>query len=328
MCGTRHEPTPAGGAGGRRPPRPGRARPGGGTRNCCAASPARTDRGRARERRRDRLTVRPAAAGGAHRRRPAGGPPALGPGRLASTTARRAPPARRTARGDLELRTSLELGYADLDLPERRALRRLALLDLPDFASWIAAPLLDIGTLEAEEAVERLVDCHFVEVIGVDDTGRNRYRIHDLAREHARERCLSEESAEERETAVLRLVTSWLGLARTAAAQGPGAAGRYFPSPPPYGPSTRRPGRAPRARPRAGSPPNSLSARGGGVLRGQRDGSRRPRPGRDADREFGRAVQPVRRLVPVARRCHGRRTPQRGRRGRGLAARGAGATPF
>ncbi|MGK3944626.1 BTAD domain-containing putative transcriptional regulator [Streptomyces caeruleatus] len=133
--------------------------------------------------------------------------------------------------GDLELRTSLELGYADLDPQERRALRRLALLDLPDFAAWIAAPLLDIGTEEAEEAVERLVDCHFIDVIGVDGTGRNRYRIHDLAREHARERCLSEESAEERAAAVRRLVECWLGLAEKAAARGPGGAARYFPEP-------------------------------------------------------------------------------------------------
>lgn len=133
--------------------------------------------------------------------------------------------------GDLELRTSLELGYADLDPQERRALRRLALLDLPDFAGWIAAPLLDIGTEDAEEAVERLVDCHFIDVIGVDETGRNRYRIHDLAREHARERCLSEESAEQREAAVLRLVGCWLGLAEKAAARGPGGAVRYFPQP-------------------------------------------------------------------------------------------------
>ncbi|MFE3851938.1 BTAD domain-containing putative transcriptional regulator [Streptomyces griseorubiginosus] len=133
--------------------------------------------------------------------------------------------------GDLELRTSLELGYADLDPQEQRALRRLALLDLPDFAAWIAAPLLDIGTEEAEEAVERLVDCHFIDVIGVDGTGRSRYRIHDLAREHARERCLSEESAEERSAAVLRLVECWLGLAEKAAARGPGGAARYFPEP-------------------------------------------------------------------------------------------------
>ncbi|MFL5999819.1 MAG: AfsR/SARP family transcriptional regulator [Streptomyces sp.] len=133
--------------------------------------------------------------------------------------------------GDLELRTSLELGYADLDPQERRALRRLALLDLPDFAAWIAAPLLDIGTEEAEEAVERLVDCHFIDVIGVDGTGRSRYRIHDLAREHARERCLSEESPEERAAAVRRLVECWLGLAGKAAARGPGGTARYFPEP-------------------------------------------------------------------------------------------------
>ncbi|MFK4101170.1 BTAD domain-containing putative transcriptional regulator [Streptomyces sp. NPDC019531] len=133
--------------------------------------------------------------------------------------------------GDLELRTSLELGYADLDPQERSALRRLALLDLPDFAAWIAGPLLDIGTEEAEEAVERLVDCHFIDVIGMDGTGRGRYRIHDLAREHARERCLSEESAEERAAAVGRLVECWLGLAEKAAARGPGGAARYFPEP-------------------------------------------------------------------------------------------------
>ncbi|MEW1780331.1 BTAD domain-containing putative transcriptional regulator [Streptomyces sp. NPDC086777] len=133
--------------------------------------------------------------------------------------------------GDLELRASLELGYSDLDPQERRALRRLALLDLPDFAAWIAAPLLDIGTEEAEEAVERLVDCHFIDVVGVDGTGLARYRIHDLAREHARERCLVEESTAERTAAVLRLAASWLDLARKAAARGPGGATRHFPEP-------------------------------------------------------------------------------------------------
>ena len=157
--------------------------------------------------------------------------PHWAPGRLAGRLRDERRRLNELSAGDLELRTSLELGYADLDPPERRALRRLALLDLPDFAAWIAAPLLDIGTEEAEEAVERLVDCHFIDVIGVDDTGRGRYRIHDLAREHARERCLSEESAEERTAAVGRLVASWLGLAEKAAALGPGGAARRFPEP-------------------------------------------------------------------------------------------------
>ncbi|WP_435246108.1 AfsR/SARP family transcriptional regulator [Streptomyces sp. NRRL F-5630] len=135
--------------------------------------------------------------------------------------------------GDLEVRTSLELGYAELDPPERRALRRLALMDLPDFAAWIAAPLLDIGTEEAEEAVERLVDCHLIEVLGIDGTGENRYRIHDLVREHARERCLAEESAAERDDAVKRLVACWLTLSDRAAAQGPGGASWLLPQPDP-----------------------------------------------------------------------------------------------
>ncbi|MFI9613453.1 AfsR/SARP family transcriptional regulator [Streptomyces sp. NPDC052023] len=131
--------------------------------------------------------------------------------------------------GDLEVRASLGLGYADLDAPEQRALRRLALMDLPDFASWVAGPLLDVPAHEAEDAVERLVDCHFVEVVRTDETGRTRYRIHDLAREHARERCLADEDPHQRETAVRRLVARWLGMARAAAARGPGGASRLLP---------------------------------------------------------------------------------------------------
>ncbi|MER6456993.1 BTAD domain-containing putative transcriptional regulator [Streptomyces sp900105245] len=157
--------------------------------------------------------------------------PHWAPGRLAGRLRDERRRLNELSAGDLELRSSLELGYADLDPPEQRALRRLALLGLPDFASWIAAPLLDIGTEEAEEAVERLVDCHFIDVIGVDETGRARYRIHDLAREHAHERCLAEDGAEERAGAVLRLVACWLDLARKAAARGPGGAARHFPEP-------------------------------------------------------------------------------------------------
>ncbi|MFF3850312.1 BTAD domain-containing putative transcriptional regulator [Streptomyces sp. NPDC002328] len=133
--------------------------------------------------------------------------------------------------GDLEVRASLGLGYADLGAQEQRALRRLALLDLPDFAAWVAGPLLDVTADEAEEAVERLVDCYFVEVVRTDETGRTRYRIHDLAREHARERCLADEDGPDREAAVRRLVDRWLDMARSAAARGPGGASRLFPLP-------------------------------------------------------------------------------------------------
>ncbi|WP_138896579.1 AfsR/SARP family transcriptional regulator [Streptomyces chryseus] len=132
--------------------------------------------------------------------------------------------------GDLEVRASLGLGYADLDPQQQGALRRLALMDLPDFAAWVAGPLLDVSEDDAEDAVEQLVDCHFVEVVRTDETGRTRYRIHDLAREYARERCLADEARQERETAVRRLVDRWLGMARSAAARGPGGASRLLPA--------------------------------------------------------------------------------------------------
>ncbi|MER5216673.1 BTAD domain-containing putative transcriptional regulator [Streptomyces sp. NPDC002838] len=131
--------------------------------------------------------------------------------------------------GDLEVRASLGLGYADLDKQEQRALRRLALMDLPDFAAWVAGPLLDVSAGDAEDAVEQLVDCHFVEVVRTDETGRTRYRIHDLAREYARERCLADDARQVRETAVRRLVDRWLDMARGAAARGPGGASRLLP---------------------------------------------------------------------------------------------------
>ncbi|MEU1294175.1 BTAD domain-containing putative transcriptional regulator [Streptomyces sp. NPDC005840] len=157
--------------------------------------------------------------------------PHWGPGQLAARLRDERRRLNELRVGDLEVRTSLELGYAELDGPERRALRRLALMDLPDFAAWIAAPLLDIGTEEAEEAVERLVDCHLIEVLAVDGTGENRYRIHDLVREHARERCLSEESPADRAAAVRRLVACWLTLADRAAVRGPGGVSWLLPAP-------------------------------------------------------------------------------------------------
>ncbi|WP_105969507.1 AfsR/SARP family transcriptional regulator [Streptomyces geranii] len=151
--------------------------------------------------------------------------------------------------GDLEVRASLGLGYADLDPHEQRALRRLALMDLPDFAAWIAGPLLDVSEDDAEDAVEQLVDCHFVEVVGTDETGSTRYRIHDLAREYARERCLADETREEQETAVRRLVDRWLGMARSAAAYGPGGASRFLPVTTTDRPAQAADGPAPRTEP-------------------------------------------------------------------------------
>lgn len=70
-------------------------------------------------------------------------------------------------------------------------------------------------------------------MLGVDGTGENRYRIHDLVREHARERCLAEESSTQRADAVRRLVACWLTLSDRAAVRGPGGVSWLLPKPDP-----------------------------------------------------------------------------------------------
>jgi DNA-binding SARP family transcriptional activator len=113
--------------------------------------------------------------------------------------------------GDLDVRASLACSYDGLDELHRRAFRSLALLDVPDFPAWVAAPLLEVGLDRAEDVVEALVDARLVEFVGRDVLGRSRYRLHDLLRAFGRE------AADEADVRALRaLVDLWLDLARAA----------------------------------------------------------------------------------------------------------------
>ncbi|ANZ42986.1 hypothetical protein BBK82_23970 [Lentzea guizhouensis] len=116
--------------------------------------------------------------------------------------------------GDLAIRSSLRLNYAELDVPHRRAFHLLSLLDLPDFGAWVAAPLLDISPYDAEDVVEHLVDLRLVDVAGVDQIGRVRYRFHDLVQLFGAEQA-QEEPAEEITGAVTRMLATWLALVET-----------------------------------------------------------------------------------------------------------------
>ncbi|HEY7198570.1 MAG TPA: tetratricopeptide repeat protein, partial [Candidatus Dormibacteraeota bacterium] len=120
--------------------------------------------------------------------------------------------------GDLEVRASIELSYRGLPELERWALRRLALLELPDFAAWVAAPLLDLAPAVAEELVERLRDAQLLETAGADGAGQLRFRFHDLLRLYAGERAEAEEAPAERAAAVRRALDAW--RSRAAAAEG------------------------------------------------------------------------------------------------------------
>lgn len=118
--------------------------------------------------------------------------------------------------GDLEVRGSLALSYDGLEETERAALRRLGLLDVSSFGGWVVGPLLGCDRYDAEDVVQRLVDAQLL-----DDTGGDRYQLHDLTRAFARERGEAEET--DFATAATRAAEAWLALVETAGSRMPHA---------------------------------------------------------------------------------------------------------
>jgi hypothetical protein len=105
-------------------------------------------------------------------------------------------------------------------LPSRSGgVRRLGLLERPEFAAWAAAALLDCPIADAEVVVERLVDAQLLDIAGEDATGQTRYRFHDLLRLFAQERLHAEEAAADRQAALARALGAWLALAERANAR-------------------------------------------------------------------------------------------------------------
>lgn len=119
--------------------------------------------------------------------------------------------------GDLDVRASIGLSYRALP-PRTRALFRRLHLNTADWAAWTADTLLGEP---ANQALDDLVDAHLVEPAGRDRVGQNRFRMHDLVADYARERALAEETPEQLHQAQARLVADWLALADVAHARIP-----------------------------------------------------------------------------------------------------------
>jgi len=111
--------------------------------------------------------------------------------------------------GDVAVRASLELTYRGLPPPVQRVFR---LLSLPptDFSTWTAAALLDTTLDQAAQHLDELVEVHLLEA-----TDGNRFRMHDLVRAFAAERCGSEEDAVARTGAHERMLGAALHLTLT-----------------------------------------------------------------------------------------------------------------
>jgi tetratricopeptide (TPR) repeat protein len=85
--------------------------------------------------------------------------------------------------GDSGIRTSFTLSYRELAPPTARMFRLVGLVPGPDFGVGVASALTGAPAIEAEQALEALVDLHLVEPAPAPD----RYRLHDLMRLYAGE---------------------------------------------------------------------------------------------------------------------------------------------
>jgi len=131
------------------------------------------------------------------------------------------------AAGDVAVRASLSLSYERLGPEHQTLFRRLGLLRVPTFTSWVAAALVDADVATGERLLEDLVATHLVEPAG-RLPGGPRYRLHDLLRVFATE-TVENEPAADRRIAVERTIGCWLYLAERAAERLPGSVLRPAP---------------------------------------------------------------------------------------------------
>ncbi|SDM86954.1 AfsR/SARP family transcriptional regulator [Allokutzneria albata] len=117
--------------------------------------------------------------------------------------------------GGRGVRSSLDASYRRLSPATATLYARLGLLDVPDFAAWVGAAVLDSGLAEAESLMEELVDAQLLEVSSAADCA-TRYRFHPLFRCHAKEKAMLWQGSEESLAACRRAFDTWVALATTA----------------------------------------------------------------------------------------------------------------
>ena len=118
--------------------------------------------------------------------------------------------------GDLGVRATFDLGVRLLKPVAARAFRLLGLLGTPELPGWVIGALLD--RTDGDDVLDELVDASLLQLVPSD--GLPRYRLHDLLRQYAREEALAEPDGE-RDAAITRLLSTWLGVAEKAAARLP-----------------------------------------------------------------------------------------------------------
>lgn len=117
------------------------------------------------------------------------------------------------------VRAGFSLSYRELSPTAARLYRRLGLLTVPSFASWVCAALLDVDPQEAEEPIEELVDAQLLEVCPVQPGVPTRFRFQELLRLYAWECAQTDDAEAVREAALDRAFGTMLALAGFARQQ-------------------------------------------------------------------------------------------------------------
>lgn len=121
------------------------------------------------------------------------------------------------AAGDLAVRASIAASYEGLGPAARRAFRRVALLECPDFAAWACAVMVNEALPSAERLLDQLAEQHLLET-APGGGGGERYSFHDMLRAFARERAYVEDPPSTRRACVVAGLMSLLARTQYAVA--------------------------------------------------------------------------------------------------------------
>ncbi|GAB3494151.1 AfsR/SARP family transcriptional regulator [Amycolatopsis cihanbeyliensis] len=116
--------------------------------------------------------------------------------------------------GDLDVRATIEVSYAECTEGTRRALRLLGAIRLPAVSRSALACLLDTPEETGADVAEALVEAQLLQVRGRDELGQLRYQPHDLIAEFAAEKARGEEPAGVLDAALDRMLDGYLAAGR------------------------------------------------------------------------------------------------------------------
>ena len=111
---------------------------------------------------------------------------------------------------DVSVTAAFDLSYKDLDSDLQQTFRRLGLHPGADIDMWAAAALTDHDLGATRRHLEALYDQHLLM-----EPSHDRYRMHDLIREHARALAVAD-SETDKESAADRLLDYYVHISRSA----------------------------------------------------------------------------------------------------------------